>query len=117
MPAGTIAIGQNANDTLQIFAAGFCSSKLFTSSQAPAAASGQAPAAAWGPWSIIGGAPDFVRQFAIGRDNNGQIDGFALTTKGQCYHIQQTAPNGTTFQWTDIGAVGWQQIALARNAD
>jgi hypothetical protein len=107
MSVSTISATQNANGRLQLFAAGLCSGTVFTTQQS---------ANGWQPWSSIA-SPGIVKQFAAGHDQDGRIDGFALTAGGKCYRFLQSAVNGSSFQWNDIGANGWQQIELAPNAD
>src|SRR5262245_27769849 len=104
MPCTRIATGQNADGTLQLFAATYCTNVVRATSQLVHAPTN------WGDWVTLGAGE--VSQFAIGRDLEGRIDGFALATDGRCYHIQQKEPSIASFQWTDIGAIGWKQIEL-----
>jgi hypothetical protein len=98
-----IGAGQNADGSLVVFSTGYCTGTVFTLSLGRMSSSIK-------PLGKL-------KQFAVGRDADGRIDAFALTVEGKCHRILENGPYAGIYSATDIGAVGWRQIALARNLD
>ena len=106
----SLAIGQNANGSLQLFASDpFCITTVFTCSQLVASGN-------WGSWHSLP-ANGLVVQYAIGRNADGRLEVFMLRKDGRCLHFWQENAGGDFTGGRDIGAVDWEQIAIAHNAD
>jgi hypothetical protein len=108
MPIQSIAVGQNADGRIQLFVGGSCHPFLYTRSQA------SPNLEAWGPWSALAWAR---KQCAIGLNADGRMEVFALNWDGKCQRFWQEKENGPLTGGVDIGAAGWEQIAMERNLD
>ncbi len=111
MPLDSIAVGQNADGRLQLFASTHCKRLDYTCCQV-------APSSGWGPWHRLGPL-EFgpMVQCAAEQNADGRLEVFMLRSDGRCTQFWQGSPNGEFGEGRDIGAVAWEQIAMARNAD
>jgi hypothetical protein len=72
----------------------------------------------WGSWASLGvGAPGTLRQIALGRNEDGRLEIFAVGGNSQLWHLYQLAANGGWSTWEQLMGPTLQQLTVANAAD
>jgi hypothetical protein len=110
MPVMNLSVAYNADGSPQLFAGLSCQGHSVVARR-----DGIQPGLLL--WFSLSDMTGNARQFALARDANGLIDGFMLNHVGRVIQLTQIAANSASFNMRDIGAIDWNQIAIARNAN
>ena len=102
-----IAVGNNADGRLEIFARG-TDNALWHQWQT-------APNNGWSGWASLGGV--ITSDPVLGRNADGRLEVFARGTDNAVWHQWQTAPNNGWSGWASLGGVITSNIAVGNNAD
>ena len=103
----SIAVANNADGRLEIFARGTDGALWHQWQTAPSAGP-------WSGWSGLGGG--IVGTPAVGQNADGRLEVFVRGTDGALWHQWQVAPNGTWSGWSFLGG-GIRNPVVGRNAD
>ncbi|MEA2639165.1 MAG: hypothetical protein QOF51_559 [Chloroflexota bacterium] len=113
--AHVLAVGQNADGRLEVFAVGSLGG-LWHLWQDAATATG------WSAWDDLGSPPgaSLTQGIAVGQNADGRLAAFAAATDGAVWQIMQQTPNGGWGAWASLGALAGTTLAVpavGRNAD
>jgi hypothetical protein len=79
-----------------------------------------APGGSWSAWDNLGGGIG-PHNVAVGQNQDGRLEVFAVNTVGALEHIWQTNPGGGWSAWSDLGAPAGpsltQALAVGQNQD
>ncbi len=80
-----------------------------------------APNVGWAGWAGLGGVqtPKAAAGAVVARNQNGELEVFAVGNNGNVWHVRQAAVNGSWGNWADLGddGSGVTDLAVAVNAD
>lgn len=113
----THVVGRNVDGRMEIFAIGN-DNALWQKWQL-------APNGGWSEWKTLGvpaGDASLTDQFAVGANQDGRQEVFAVGSDGNVWQIWQTAPNGGWSDWRRLGKPpaeirGPDRITVGNNAD
>jgi hypothetical protein len=112
--AHLLVSAQNADGRLELFALGQSAEVWHTWQDTPSSGS-------WSAWESLGQpAGASIIRLAVGKNSDGRLELFGLSSDGELWHVWQIAPNSGWSAWDGLGApIGTTLGALAvgENAD
>jgi hypothetical protein len=112
--AHLLARALNADGRLEVFALGQGANVWHSWQSAPSGAS-------WSAWDGLGNPPgESIIRIAVGRNVDGRLEVFGLSSNGAIWNCWQAAPGGSWSAWNSLGGpvgVSLDTVAVGTNAD